>query len=83
MGGTRNKLLRSVTLKMIDLIAEEMDNEETQMVIKDKIITPLLKVIFKETNRYLYGLVLLICLTMLFSMLTLVMFAMSSRSPKK
>ena len=83
MGGTRNKLLRSVTLKMIDLIAEEMDNEETQMVIKDKIITPLLKVIFKETNRYLYGLVLLICLTMLFSMLTLVMFAMSSRSQKK
>ena len=80
MGESRNKLLRSVTHKFIDLVAEDMNNEDSQVIIKDKIITPLLKVIFKETNRYVYGLVLLICLTMLFSMLTLVLFFMSRRA---
>ena len=73
----KNKMLKSITHKMIDLVSEEINNEASQVIIKEKIINPLLKVIFQETNKYVYGLVLLICLTMLFSMLTLVMFLIS------
>jgi hypothetical protein len=75
----KNKVLKTITHKMIDLISEEINNEESQVIIKERIINPLLKVIFQETNKYVYGLVLLICLTMLCSMLTLIMFVISSR----
>jgi hypothetical protein len=73
----KNRVLKSITHKMIDLVSEEINNEESQVIIKEKIINPLLKVIFQETNKYVYGLVLLICLSMLFSMLTLIMFLLS------
>ena len=77
MSQPSNRLLKGITHKVIELISNEIKKEETQQVLKEQIISPLVRFIFKEINQYVYGLVALIFLTMLFSLLTFVLFLLS------
>ncbi len=66
------KLLKTLSGKLIDIVSKEMNDTETQRTIREKIVSPLLNIVFKELNRYVYGLFIVVFLTLLFSLMTFV-----------
>lgn len=58
--------------KVVNIIIEEISKEEMQSTVKEKMISPMLRVVFKEVHQYVYGLFILISLTLLFSLLSFV-----------
>ncbi len=59
--------------RIFDTISEEVNKEEMRTLIKEKMVSPLLQIVFQEINRYVYGLFLLISLTLLFSLVSLIL----------
>ena len=73
-------LMKSLAQKMIDMVSAELDDEKMRADVKDKIVAPFLRIVFQEINRYVYGLVALIFLTLLFTLLTFVVSIMAVMS---
>lgn len=71
-GCASDKLLKTMSNKLIDIVSKEMNDDATQTTIREKIVSPLLNIVFKELNRYVYGLFILVFLTLLFSLMTFV-----------
>lgn len=67
--------------RIVDTIVEEVNKEEMRTLIKEKMVSPLLQIVFQEINRYVYGLFLLISLTLLFSLASFIILV--SRTFKK
>ena len=72
MAAASEKLLKTLSGKLIDIVSREMNDTETQRTIREKIVSPLLNIVFKELNRYVYGLFIVVFLTLLFSLMTFV-----------
>jgi hypothetical protein len=79
-----NIVFQKLANKVINVIIQEISKEELQITIKDKMISPMLRVVFKEIHQYVYGLFILISLTLLFSLLSFViLMVMYFTFPKK
>lgn len=79
---TDNAFFSKLTSRLVNMIAAEMGKEGTQSVIKEKMISPLLQVIFKEIHQYIYALFILISLTLLISTLTFVLLLVMYTLPR-
>lgn len=77
-----NVFFRKITGRLVNMIATEVEKEEIQSVIKDKMISPLLQVVFREIHQYIYALFILISLTLLFSTLTFVLLLVMFTLPR-
>jgi len=67
-----NIVFQKLANKVINVIIQEVSKDELQGTIKDKMVSPMLRVVFKEIHQYVYGLFILISLTLLFSLLSFV-----------
>jgi hypothetical protein len=67
---SENIVFQKFASKVINVIMEEVSKEEMQSTIKEKMISPMLRVVFKEVHQYVYGLFILISVTLLFSLLS-------------
>ena len=62
------------------MVSAELDDDKVRIEIKERVVAPFLKIVFQEINRYVYGLVALIFLTLLFTLLTFVVSIMAVMS---
>lgn len=62
--------------RLLDMVAEEVNKEDMQALIKEKMVAPLLQIVFKEINHYVYGLFILVSLSLLFSLMSLIVLVM-------
>ena len=72
MPDTATAVVKKLGSKLIDMVASEIEKKDTQTTIKEKIVVPLMNIVFKELNRYVYGLFIIVVLSMVFSLLTFV-----------
>jgi hypothetical protein len=69
--------------KLFETVSQEMNKDDTQASIRDKVVAPLLNIVYKELQRYVYAVLILIFLSLLFSLMTFVMSIMFVLSTTK
>lgn len=68
----QSAVIRKLTQKLLDVLSSEISKNDIREAIKEKMISPLLQIVYKEINQYIYGLVILISLSLLFSLLSFI-----------
>jgi hypothetical protein len=71
-----DRLIKSLMGKLFETVSQEMNKKDTQTAIRDKVVSPLLNIVYKELQRYVYAVLILIFLSLLFSLSTFVMSVM-------
>lgn len=69
-----NTFIKAVSSKCISIIANEMAKTETQMLIKQSIIQPLINILYVELYPYIITLIVIIILILILSLLTFLTF---------
>lgn len=69
-----SNFVRTITTKIIALLIEEINKEDMQKQIKQKIITPVVQMIYDDLYPYIIALSITIVMILLFSILTFVSF---------
>jgi hypothetical protein len=67
-------IIKSLTEKIIELVAEEVGKKETQVIIRKKLVVPLINLIYSELYPYILTLVCIIFIMLLLSVLTFIGF---------
>lgn len=68
------KVINATISKIINIISDEIDNKETQILIKQKLIYPIITMIYKELYPYIIALVVTILFILLITILTFIGF---------
>lgn len=68
----QSAVLKRLTQKLLDVLSAEINKTDIREAIKEKMISPLLQIVYKEIHQYIYGLVILISLSLLFSLLSFI-----------
>lgn len=68
--------LKQITAKVLDLIASEVDKPEMQVMLKQRIILPVINMIYIELRPYIMAISASICILLLFSLLTFICFVL-------
>jgi hypothetical protein len=69
-----SKIINATISKIIHLVSIEIDNKETQILIKQRLIYPIITMIYKELYPYIIALVITILFILLITILTFVGF---------
>lgn len=69
-----NKAIKLMTTKVVNMIVNEMNKSDMQMMIRQKIINPVIQMIYAELYPYIMALIVTICSILILSTLTFVMF---------
>lgn len=69
-----SKIINTTLKKFVQLISEEVEKKETQLIIKQKIIFPIITMIYKELYPYIIALVITILFILLITLLTFIGF---------
>jgi hypothetical protein len=68
------KVINATISKIINIISDEIDNKETQILIKQRLIYPIITMIYKELYPYIIALVVTILFILLITILTFIGF---------
>jgi hypothetical protein len=68
-------MLRSLSQRLVDRFAEEMNNEETRTWVKTKVVGPLMKLLLQEITKYIYMCVSLLVLMNVLGLVSLILLA--------
>lgn len=66
-----------LTSRILDLVATELDKPELQGVIKNRVITPVINLLFVELYPYIMTISIVICFILFLSIMTFVAFVMT------
>lgn len=77
MEKTEIKIINTIKSKIFAAISNEIENEETQILIKNKIINPIIGLIYKELYPYIIALIVTILFILLITLLTFIGFVIS------
>lgn len=66
--------IKLITAKLITLIATEINKKETQLLVREKIIVPVIHLIYSQLYPYIVVLAVTITLIFLLSFLTFMFF---------
>lgn len=69
-------LIKLITNRVLNLISEEITSVEVQNVIKQKIIHPLITMIYSELHPYIITLMVTIVIILLLSLMTFLCFVL-------
>jgi hypothetical protein len=69
-----NSIVNSLTSKVFGMIASEINKDEMQLIIKQKIITPVINMIYLELHPYIICLVATVSVILILSLLTFLFF---------
>ena len=72
----KKKTINMITGKIVVMIAEEVNKVETQIMIKRKIILPVINMIYAELYPYIVALIITILSILLLSILTFCCFVL-------
>ena len=67
-------LVKALTNKIISMITTEVNKSETQVLIKEKIVVPLINIIYKELYPYIITLIITIATILIISVMTFAFF---------
>lgn len=71
---TNNTVVKHLTGKVIQLIAVEINKKETQLLVRQKVIIPVINLIYSEIYPYVFGLITVISIILFVSLSTLICF---------
>ena len=74
MDGQQNNTIKLLTNKVLSMVASEVNKPETQVLIKRKIIIPVVNMIYKELHPYIMALIITISIILLLSLMTFLFF---------
>lgn len=63
-------IINATLSKIMHIISEEVDKKETQLIIKEKLIYPIITMIYKELYPYIIAVVVVILFILLITILT-------------
>jgi hypothetical protein len=69
-----NTVVKHLTGKVIQLIAVEINKKETQLLVRQKVIIPVINLIYSEIYPYVFGLITVISMILFVSLSTLICF---------
>lgn len=72
----KNPIIKQLTSKIVTLISGEINKKETQVLVREKIIIPVINLIYTELYPYILGLITIISIILFVSVSTLVCFIM-------
>ena len=67
-------IVKLVTSRVLNMIAEEMNSTEVQVTIKQKLIIPLINIIYRELHPYIISLIVTIICILMLSLMTFLCF---------
>lgn len=67
-------IVKMLASKLIALISDEINKQETQILIKQKVITPVINMIYAELYPYIIALIVTIITILVLSLLTFISF---------
>jgi len=73
MKSEKGVFIKLITNKLISLIASEVNKPELQVLVRQQIIIPLIRILYSELYPYLIALVMTILLILIMSILTLLL----------
>ena len=74
MADYKQSLVKQITNKVLTLIADEINKSETQLLVKNKIIHPVINLIYAELYPYIIALIITILVILVLSILTFLCF---------
>lgn len=76
--GTKNNanggLIKLLSARIFTMLSDEINKQETQILIKQKVIIPVINMIYAELYPYIIALIITISVILLLSLLTFVSF---------
>lgn len=66
--------MKMVTVKLFDMITFEINKPETQVLVKQKIILPIITLIYNELHPYIIAFVTTLSIILILSILTFIFF---------
>lgn len=72
----KNSVVKQLTNKIVNMITIEINKKETQVLVKEKIIIPIINMIYREIYPYVLGLVTVISIILFLTLSTFVCFIM-------
>lgn len=70
----KTNIIKHLTSRILTLASEEINKPETQTLLKQRIITPVIYMIYKELYPYIIALTITIAIILLLSILTFIAF---------
>ena len=70
----KQSIVKQITNKVLTLIADEINKSETQLLVKNKIIHPVINLIYAELYPYIIALIITILVILVLSILTFMCF---------
>lgn len=71
-----NNIIKMVATKLLALLSDEVNKTETQTLIKQKVITPVINMIYAELYPYIIALIVTIITILVLSLLTFISFVL-------
>jgi len=69
-----HKFMKLITSKLISLITSEINKPDTQVLVREKIILPIITLIYSELYPYIIALVTTVSIILVLSILTFIFF---------
>ena len=69
-----NSVVNTLTSKVFNMIANEINKDDMQLIIKQKIITPVINMIYAELHPYIICLIATVSVILILSLLTFLFF---------
>lgn len=70
-------LANNILNKLLSRISLEINNKDSQILIREKIVTPVINLIYKELYPYIIGLSITIIIILIITVLTFVCFVLA------
>ena len=71
---TSHRFMKLITSKLINLVTSEINKPDTQVLVREKIILPIITLIYTELYPYIIALVTTISIILVLSILTFIFF---------
>lgn len=69
-----HKFMKLLTGKLINLVTSEINKPDTQVLVREKIILPIITLIYSELYPYIIALVTTVSIILVLSILTFIFF---------
>lgn len=76
---TGQVMVQKLTNKLIDMVINEINKDDMRIVIRKKILNPLLQLIYIELSPYIYGFLVIMMAILILSIMTFVLFLISTK----
>lgn len=77
LGNKNCNISNSLLNKIVSIIAVEINKKESQILIRERIVTPIINMIYKELYPYIIGLSITIIIILIITILTFVCFVLA------